>query len=296
MTDSRIMTLMAAPAALNWLTNSRSARVLHVFNRSCNLISDNGSILSIVNKEIGPGPFTLVVDESTINQFRLIQPWGLVDVASPVKISDGLLRIGDVTICSEQAAVWDPRPDWASVEKRNLQNHGTLIERMVKSRSRVGGLSGMLSGEDISDLICTAGDAWRKLETGFRIREATLLQEGASRLAGLGNGLTPAGDDFLMGVIYSFWVSREAGEAAHWAKVLVDAASQRTTSLSAAWLKAASRGETNEPWHRMVKALGQLDSQPVSDASKRIMEIGHSSGLDALSGFVLGLRSTRLLQ
>ena len=57
-------------------------------------------------------------------------------------------------------------------------------------------------------------------------------------LAGLGDGLTPAGDDWLVGMMLWAWLAHAAPR--RFCQVLSDAAVPRTTTLSAAFLQAAA--------------------------------------------------------
>ena len=112
------------------------------------------------------------------------------------------------------------------------------------------------------------------------------MLEGARALAGLGQGLTPAGDDFLMGAMYGLWATRNPDEARDLAELINEAAAPRTTSLSAAWLQAAALGEAAEPWHDLFNGIIVDNSRKIFAALSRILAIGHSSGADALAGFV----------
>jgi hypothetical protein len=105
----------------------------------------------------------------------------------------------------------------------------------------------------------------------------------------LGGGLTPAGDDFLLGALYALWVARPSEQATALGEVIVASAIPRTSRLSAAWLEAAARGEAGQPWHTLVGALASDDSQVIDRAAHGILGVGHTSGADALAGFVLVL-------
>ena len=118
-----------------------------------------------------------------------------------------------------------------------------------------------------------------------------LCREGARGMAGLGNGLTPAGDDFLMGVFYAMWAKWASPRLRPLLEVMLDAASPRTTALSVTWLRAAARGEAAEPWHRLVEALADSDQGTLQTAAEGILVMGHSSGRDALAGFTAGLEA-----
>lgn len=70
------------------------------------------------------------------------------------------------------------------------------------------------------------------------------------RLAGLGPGLTPAGDDILCGYAAGLELFYGRDEEA---PAIAAAAAARTTSLSATLLRHAARGELPEPAHALLE-------------------------------------------
>lgn len=113
------------------------------------------------------------------------------------------------------------------------------------------------------------------------------VSEAAKKLAGLGPGLTPAGDDLLLGAMYGLWATR--GEDAQLsAERIVRASVPRTHALSGAWLAAGARGEAAAPWHQLLAAVASHSEDELEAAVMRILPTGHTSGADALGGF-LGL-------
>jgi len=70
------------------------------------------------------------------------------------------------------------------------------------------------------------------------------------------------------------------------APLLANTAAGRTTALSAAWLRAAARGECGEMWHSLFGVILEGDEPAVCAAAAKITQQGHTSGSDALAGFV----------
>ncbi len=134
-------------------------------------------------------------------------------------------------------------------------------------------------------------EAWALLSVGLCQLDPNLCREGAGRLAGLGSGFTPAGDDFIVGVIYALFAVAKGGSAQFLATAIAEEAMPKTTRLSAAWLRVAMRGEATEAWHSLVAALASKDSRRLVAPTNRIKETGHSSGVAALAGFVNGLKA-----
>ena len=104
-------------------------------------------------------------------------------------------------------------------------------------------------------------------------------------LLGAGSGLTPSGDDCIVGLLVALHALGAHDLAATVACVVARHAPHRTGRLSAAHLDAACAGEAIEPLHAAVAALAAGTSpEPALDALERF---GHGSGFDALAGVLL---------
>ena len=87
----------------------------------------------------------------------------------------------------------------------------------------------------------------------------------------------------------SLWLNRNSSRLEEIARL----ASKKTTSLSAAFLKAASKGEFAECWHRLALAILSQEKIPVQDAISEFAQIGAYSGRDALAGFTTHFLESR---
>lgn len=251
-----INALSLGTTAADWLAKSLHPRILHIFDPACNLINEHRGVLSIVTVEIGDGPFHLVVEDNVLFSKHL-------RTESPISITDKQLRLGPLTIDTSNAQLWDPCPDWD-----NLHAHRDKIAHQVAQRRSTtcqffDSLSSYLAKADLS---------------------SSLL--AAEKLAGLGVGLTPSGDDYLMGAMYAAWILHPADAARAFAQGIANIAAPRTTSLSAAWLRAAGRGEAGILWHQLFGALVVEDNTQIQETFNKILAVGETSGADALAGFV----------
>ncbi|MFO8044048.1 MAG: DUF2877 domain-containing protein [Alkalispirochaeta sp.] len=127
----------------------------------------------------------------------------------------------------------------------------------------------------------------------FVRRAAGLLQEAPDRtvssvsvLIGLGIGFTPAGDDFLSGVILAEQILTRGALTAP-ERAAVYARLPATTAGGSSLLRVAAAGYPPAYQLRLVAALRAGEVAQAIDEARRH---GHSSGLDALSGFVWKMR------
>lgn len=131
-----------------------------------------------------------------------------------------------------------------------------------------------------------------RVKQALRQRDASALGEALQAFSGAGRGLTPSGDDLIMGFILALnrWKDALAPELDLETLNLEvrKTAYQRTTNLAANLIDCASRGQADE---RLLFALdGILTGNPQPDqCAAYLARWGSSSGLDALVGIGLTL-------
>jgi hypothetical protein len=165
------------------------------------------------------------------------------------------LSIGSLQIEIGNAFIWNPRPQW---------DHLRDFPADFLTTSQTG----------IRPLPAGLDEPLERLLHGITTNDHPMSYAGAYWLAGCGSGLTPTGDDVLMGVLYGLWVWHPQQK---WMELILEAASPRTTSLSAAFLRAAAAGEATVHWHDLANGD--------STAVERILAVGHRSGQEAWAGF-----------
>ena len=274
-----------ASPILAWLRDPKPTRVLHVFKDACNLIAEDGEILSLVMPNIGNGPFNIILEPLEFSDH--------VSAESAVSFDSGQIRIGALEITLAPAQIWEPRFDWESFQGRqdSLSISAGALEEVLVELAPVDSFvqlihSGESSVREIeAQILLSAREPARFLVQGLLREDEELCRASARKLAGLGAGLTPDGDDFMMGCILATW-AYSAGEgveqAAQWVSLEADL---RTTSLAAAWLQAASRGECSVRWHELLKAILIENEENIRNTARAIIQQGHTSGASALAGF-----------
>ena len=231
---------IAAPAARRWLEQTGAIRVLNRFDRAVNLADMSGAVLALVRDEAFLGPFAAVVPELRPSEWQ----------AGPV--ARGALPSLDGSF-----AEWDPRPDWEG----------------LRTSQWVDAALAMATRGDRAEILDALGVALGRDDSA----DAAAI---AQSLAGVGGGLTPEGDDALVGAMYAVWATRSEEISLRLCAPLADAAAPRTTVLSAEWLRAAARGEAAAPWHALLSALAAAEG-------------ARSPGVDAAWQGVLAMGATR---
>lgn len=261
-----------APAACEWLATSRQARILHLFDHACNLVNEQGQVLSLVSEQIGAGPFHIVLEDGFVTGD--LSPF-VGDESPTTNAGEWLVELVDM----RGAAQWQPRVDWDRLRAHTAvwQPHIPAMQTTVQQYRAQLGLDTAVWQPPLQ-----AG--LDRLLMGIRVGDTAVIQTATLQLAGLGPGLTPAGDDILLGVMIGLWATKPAEVVRPLVNVMGETAVPRTTTLSAAWLRAAARGEAGEMWHEFGDRLS-VNGERWEETVKRILGMGHSSGADALWGF-----------
>ena len=257
-----------------------AGRIHSVFARACN-VECGATLLTVSAPEAGNGPTTL-----------RLAPGGAVDlrdrfeVDEPVRCRNGRLRSRRTELVLLHASVWRPMRTGAMLPPARIDAHLRAAQRALALRRSAG--QNVL--DDVAAPVTAAlADACRALDRERATRHV-------ERLIGWGEGLTPAGDDFLVGLVAA--LDALAGEDprrrsfhAVLAATLRRNAS-RTTPIAAHCLRLAAGAHHAEPLLRLRDALiGDADDACVAPALERVLAIGASSGADAVSGLVAGLRA-----
>ena len=267
-------------------------RVLSAFRRACIVQYGQDDLLAMVAPEVGDGPLNAVTE-------RIPDAWLALRPGVLALVQGSVIRLGGWQVDLGDAETWEPCPNW----KRLRPSSGLVLKRLGRLMNWVGehvsqdSLLG-LCGDWGWPIIPVAGEVQARAQgaaeamwAGWRGDDGQ-LRAGAARLAGLGNGLTPAGDDFVLGTMLCAWLSHP--KPTGYCETVVKVSSPETTMLSRVFLQAAAVGEFGAPWHRFLDALSTGTDERVQDAAREVLAFGHSSGADALAGFLfMGTRVAR---
>lgn len=250
-----------------------SVSLLGCFERSIDLLAGE-EVIALVNPQIGNGPFYIVVDRLPVESLpeKLRVNW------------DGqALHLGEWAIdFSLLPAVWEPRVNW---EKIVLSCHSlSLFRRLVCEDAGRRDCHSLFSAVILGNVPPLVGELGKAL-SALDIDGVSFC---AARIAGLGTGLTPAGDDFLAGVMLALYAhaALPAAQKRKLLRVIYAAAEGRSTRLSRAYFKAAFEGMADAHWHHLLYALTDGRVTVLREAAAEALRFGETSGLDMANGFL----------
>ena len=254
--------------AAEWLSSNNSAHVFSSFERSCNLIDEQGRFIAIVHNTIGNGPFAMVLEELPLSLEQMLS------VGAPVVVDKNSLTVNTTTIDFSGAILWSARLDWDYPKDcpHHFQKNIRDLYLTVQNNASDGSLSPMLwsTTDNIGYVGTKLAESAQQLYRGIVSSNIQKIYVSAANMAGLGVGLTPSGDDFLIGVMYALWAIFDRKDAARWSRTIADAASCRKTMLSGAMLQESANGHASEHWHALVDVLCK---ENVTDVTRACMEI-----------------------
>lgn len=225
---------------------------------------------------------------------------------------DKLLTLvcGDLDIMAAGCVVNAPHGCWremASVGDKMLLTPDVVY---IENRPYVGGIASAelwqrLSDESISGMdkpayanllnICVDIEGrLDKLDKGLALQASSLDELDPIDLIGLGDGLTPAGDDFLAGMLYALhFFELLYGKCHPGLPKIADIISQnlnRTGIISRHFLRYALKGEWGRNTENFLTALVQGVENDLHNAIDVKLGYGASSGADELRGCLFGAK------
>ena len=253
-------------AAAGALQKSSSWSLAGRFERALILSSDgDAAMVSIVRHDVPDGPYTVRLDFSGPLDLRTIDTAPQLDISSAKR-----WRVAPVT-------------PGEAVDAAELTRRLLLLELIgERAAGPARGWSEVISLDELDGL-----------QTALSTDDLSRATGVAARIAGLGPGLTPSGDDLLAGAMGFHAWAEAAGHAdtgGPMRAAISDAAVPRTTRLAGQLLRAAAGGHVAAPVVALLSSIFRRDRAFPPDLAP-ILAIGETSGADMLAGIRLAGRA-----
>lgn len=258
--------------------DSGTGRVHSVFERAINIEDARGQLVTIASRDVDDAPDTIIVD---IDRFSALG----AQAGSTAHPTKDAIAVGErFTVRLDTAIAWDATlPTWPADDGPLRSNLETV--RCEMARSVAAGTSPLATAmssmiEERAGALCAA----------LERRDAAAARACGQAMLGLGPGLTPSGDDFLVGLFAVLHLPGSPFEASSGicADIVADAA-VRTNAVSVAALTAAARGRVRASIIGLLRALVAGNREAATTALRRVLAIGSTSGSDIAAGIVAGL-------
>jgi hypothetical protein len=205
----------------------------------------------------------------------------------------------DWRVALEAASTWEPCPRVSRIAPPDLADRLRTVRTTVIAEGARDSLLPLLwvaesdRGGSAAGVLRGAAPAMRMLVGTAVRRDAISVARAAGRLAGLGSGLTPSGDDVLAGFAAAWTLVGVSVTLDGTARRLVtgailSGAGAGASPIGRAWLDHACRGELLEPMTRLVALLLADAALDLTPAVRGALAVGSASGTDWMAGFLLG--------
>lgn len=279
--------LRSCPLNLNTLLNENQTLSIHsIFNNTVNLHYHN-SLITLQHQSVVLSPMSVSLG-ITQNQFSEL-----------FNHDENHVFIKDCRLIINGTEFSDDSMEWVDYQL----SYNNIIEHTPLS-SWINRLDQSLQQQnDKSDLVVAYHCFLNKTHIPEQPLGATfydlltLLNEPSNqqwlyscvRMIGMGEGLTPSGDDFICGLLASlqFCLGKEDLFVTDLIKALKDNI-HKTTMISQAYLSHAMEGRYMKSIHTVYHAL--VSNGEIDDIVDEFKQIGHSSGIDTLIGINFGLK------
>jgi hypothetical protein len=289
-------------AASTWLKPGRSGKVLAAVKQATYLRMESGELIWLASAE------------SPMHRRCIRWPVPLPDleVGTSFMVQDRSINLSrGIKLDLSNSKPWEnpviPIIKGIEFEKSVDKLHG-IIETLLlhESPSGFGAFirpilqiaRKQLINPDFLEKDMLTRDTWvavEKIARACLCHDFMAILKEAEPLTGLGEGLTPAGDDFLGGLFFAINMLScscptihyyEPGKLPEW----VERQRPRTNEISFTLLKDNATGHALEPINRLgIALLKNRTVESVHCAALDLIKIGHSTGWSLLAGFLTGL-------
>ena len=248
---------------------ARTFTVHSVFDRLINISGDE-KLLSITASGVGGSSSFLMLPDKVLDLG--------VKAGEICVLHAGRANLGRVFIDFSEAPIWKGPVDkfyrQKSIKNENIAAFKSVLDRLAHGES-----------------------AWRTLNDDSAARFPGLkaikkLRENpalARNLIGLGSGLTPSGDDMLLGFLAVVNHTCDDRAFVKRLRVLLSASTRRTVDIAEKMLANALECEYHETLQNSLRDLCEGTKEDIYISAASLIKLGSSSGSDIATGMYFGM-------
>jgi hypothetical protein len=253
-------------------------------------------MLTIAIDAVGGCPTGLLVRADDLRRFGVAAGMDVIADSAGWHIPGAGLVIDRAS-----AIVWDPALPSSTrlTADAELTRRAGMTRSLVDALARPGGLWPCRDRRTDDAWATAARPVIRELSTALVAGDGDTAADAASRLVGLGVGLTPSGDDLLVGLLAGLEATGHPMRDGVAAAVTTHLG-ERTTAAGASALRQAARGAYSERLHDVLASLARTTDDrgggPNGDGHDGLaravvgaLAFGETSGSDTLAGLLLAV-------
>lgn len=202
-----------------------------------------------------------------------------------------------LTIDLRGASVWEAKLPIIDITKPSIRQAWSMIWQTLNRQQRLKQTDliadDLFQAEKGSLLTRKLSQSVLELIAATKRFDVEASADAAQTMIGLGPGVTPTGDDILIGYLAGLWstVGEDKERLALielFGKALLQLADQ-TNEISCTYLYHAIHGQFSSSLINLLNAIDAGDEKQILIATKDALRVGHSSGMDSVTGLLIGL-------
>ena len=252
-------------------------KVHSIFKNGINILGRDGLVFIGTDKN-GQLPFGIHLDEKDIKNLIKIDNGDIFKFNKDLKVLSTRNMIMDLNLADLYNSKLPKNKE--SIGHKELN----YLFQSIREMNLVTGLD-----MTIEDILLDNKGLIYKLKNSIVSKNEEQIREVLRTIIGRGKGLTPSGDDLLIGLLWINEVinicSKEFLNSLEW---LVFQGGL-TTDVSVNYYKSAFLGDYSSNLIGLSYGLIEFNKGMIKSILEDIIQYGHTSGIDVLSGIALGL-------
>ena len=288
-----LLAKFVASDLIDALTSKTDEGIVHsVFDHACNIQLDRNRLVTLISPKLSNCPSAIKLDIAEDRKLCSIGfKAGMKSVINKdeIKIPEACLSIK-----LTGAKIWDSSPLFfrSKISEEMLNENIEKIRDLTLKFGETEGVASILDENKVDNnyknFIVNSVKRLAKGISDFDFKEIT---EASKRLIGLGPGLTPAADDFLLGILASlyyvgYYFGNRLENLKKIAGFIIYDLPGRTTFISEIMLGNGMKARFSEPIRDLMLAV--IHNTSVQDKCVNLLSIGGTSGSDCAAGIVFG--------
>lgn len=264
--------------------------VVHsTFNRTVNIqCLDHGDLYTVGCKEIDNAPNTLIIDLDCFEKVDIV----VNDIVS--SDHSNLSIANKMSIAMDGVMEWKCELPIYPTDRYVLNNNLSKMKDYIDIHGKNSAINRSFKGCSPydSEMSRMLHEHTHLLVSELQNNELSNAMKHATSLIGLGPGLTPAGDDFLVGLFTVFNIGNSpCFSNKSFCEEVVFKAKNLTNDISYTALEKAAVGKVRETIIDLMKALFRGNEDELIMSLRKVLDIGSSSGTDIALGIMAGLET-----
>ncbi len=259
-----------------------TGEIISQFDHVINIKTAQTNGFAIIDSKVIMAPYHIQVPDYAFQQIA-----EHVKGNSSITIFENRIKYGNRTFSYKEKEIYK-----GIIKSHSNKNQDEIInwsEKVIENTKKLGSLDKtILNYKEIINNLEDFNLTPLQKEFYKNLKKVLSGEGSIEELLGLGIGLTPTGDDFIVGYLSALEAGLIKDKLNVKDNLKLNEIFEKTTRVSALHLKAALKHRFNKKLVDIYKNLSNDEKEYIKN-TKKLLKVGNSSGLDMLSGLYFAL-------